>query len=163
MVKRKNRTKLIKIVKRVVVVTLSFVLLAFVGAFLYLAWEGDTRPMVSIADKFKPLDGWVFKKESIMPPKNICMSDVPCPSMWRTYSLESRISQEDFVKFAKQGGFEDSEIGECKLDVSLYSHGLVSYCSTKPKIINQYKVYLSSTVHTDNESYCTVGIDIEGI
>lgn len=91
-------------------VTLSFALLVFVGAFLYLAWEGDTRPMVSVADKFKPLDGWVFKRESIVPPKNICMSDVPCPSMIRRYKLTSRISKDDFIKFVRQGGFSSEDV-----------------------------------------------------
>lgn len=151
----------IKILKRAALTVLALTFAGFAGAFAYLAWEGDTRPMVAVADKFKPLEGWAFKEESIVPPKNICMSDVPCPSMWRVYSLKSRISQEDFVKFVKQGGFEDSEIRECKLEASPYSHGRELYCSTKVKNIDGYKVGISSTVDTEDESYCSISISIE--
>lgn len=74
----------------------------FVGAlFVMNQWTGDTKPIIAMADRFKPASGWTLSGENIQPPRMYCVGNVPCPMLARSWETETPVSKDGFEEFAE--------------------------------------------------------------
>lgn len=82
-------------------------LFVLVAAFMII-YQGSTRDIVAVADKFQPGPGWVMESEQIEPPRIICLGDVACPSVTRTWRLDEKLDEENFASLMKIYGSQGS-------------------------------------------------------
>ncbi len=142
---------------------LAVVLAVILTPFLILAtivlWQGDTKPMVAVADQLQPLDGWVLESENITAPRAICLGDNQCPSMYRRYRVPKVLSEAEFFAFVSKIGFSKMNISGCELYDGNYS-GLEKYCETTSLAKNNYIVSVSSLANKKS-SYSYVYISVK--
>lgn len=57
--------------------------------FVYF-WEGSTKPILAVADKFQPGSAWILEQETIRAPRIVCESiDVECPYVGKSWRSET--------------------------------------------------------------------------
>lgn len=93
------------------VVSLLFVVVA-VTAFSFL-YEGSTRPILSVADKFTPDSSWNVLDTKTVPPRIACVDGVRCPSVHRVWGTGSPVSKDYLKKFILDSGISMEISGDC--------------------------------------------------
>src|SRR5690606_33894070 len=82
-----------------IAIIVGVILLATIATLVYLVlWTGSTKEIEAIADKFQPGESWTLVNERIEPPRMVCLGDVACPSISRTWNSQEMISREQYTK-----------------------------------------------------------------
>lgn len=76
-----------------------------IGFGFWLAYEGDPKEIVSVADQFKPGAEWKLTKDDIEPPSNTCI-DVECPSVSRKWESDTILSRQDLETMIHESRLE---------------------------------------------------------
>ena len=110
-----------------------------VGFGFWLAYEGDPKEIVSVADQFKPKPEWQLTQNSVEPPRNSCI-DIVCPSVGRSWILPQKLNRENFEQIAYIGNTKLTITPDC-FEKDEEGHVLES-CDAVG-IINNYDVVLT--------------------
>ncbi len=114
MAQDKKRVSFWQIVKRFLLglgVLLGFVIAFFIFAVVY---QGDTKPILSVADQFKPDKSWKLTEERVEPPRIICAGDIACPSVARWWIHEKPLSLGELRSIMDSTGWRYSIKGNCE-------------------------------------------------
>lgn len=131
---------------------IAFILLA-------LVWRGDTKEIVGIADQFKPDSSWHLKYDVVEPPVLVCLSDVPCPNVDRTWSTGMIISKQQFADKLADAGWDFPIVGDCLAKSGVGGSG-ITLCSAKGKI-KGFRVTARVEGIIDNPSESEVQVYLE--
>lgn len=111
------------------------VLVAFI-LFLFL-YEGSTKPILSVADKFQPDPSWELVGESVEPPRFVCLNSVRCPSVSRVWNTGELVGKDEFKQILASSGLNFPIDGDCKRKTGVY--GSVTLCSASG-MVSEMKV-----------------------
>lgn len=95
-------------VKRILIGVGIVVALIAIWYIIAVFWQGSTKPILAVADKFRPDQSWIMKKETIRPPKIVCESvDIVCPEVTRYWESkdDKGLSYEQFADLLKSAGW----------------------------------------------------------
>ncbi|MCL2869748.1 hypothetical protein FWF48_02995 [Candidatus Saccharibacteria bacterium] len=85
----------------------------FVFFWLATSIPGDTKPILTEADKLKVEPSWKLESERVVPPYLVNFGDVASPSVTRTWKLPGEMSEEEFKQLIRNSGWDESAIS-CK-------------------------------------------------
>ena len=114
MAKSKKERSLKRVFKRILLgigAVAAFMIAFFIFAVVY---KGDTKPILSVADQFKPGDSWKLTEERVEPPRIMCAGDIPCPSIVRWWIRDKLLSIEEFRSIMDSTGWQYSIKGNCE-------------------------------------------------
>lgn len=83
------------------------------GIVFIFFYQGSTRSILKVADKFQPDESWIMITERVEPPQIICLNSVPCPSLHRAWETVDPLAREDLQHFAASSGETLSIEGNC--------------------------------------------------
>ena len=88
-------------------------LIVLVGLLIYaVSWRGSTKDIEGVADSFKPLDGWRQTDSRIVPPQFLCLMG-NCPEMSKSWTVNSKITQNDVKKFIENFSQVNTNHSQC--------------------------------------------------
>ncbi len=154
MAKSKKERSLKRVFNRVLLgvgVVAAFIIAFYIFAVVY---RGDTKPILSVADQFKPGDSWKLTEESVEPPRIMCAGDVACPSVLRRWSRDKPLTYDELRSLMEATGWEYSIRGVCDpSNLDRYT------CSVTAK---DYSAAMSIYVwlQVDSSSHGQISIDI---
>lgn len=64
----------------------------------------NTERILAVADRFIPNPSWEPIVDNYEPSRFLCIGDVACPSVHRSWRTDEQFSYEDFIQFMEQGG-----------------------------------------------------------
>src|SRR3990167_11149633 len=86
----------------------SVIIIIFFGFMIYgivtFFYRGSPAEILSVTDQFKPEKDWVLVSEHVEPPGNFCI-DIDCPSVGRTWTIPSPVSEEEAYRRLSQAGW----------------------------------------------------------
>lgn len=149
MVKGKKTTSFWKIARRILLGV--GVICGIVVAFLIFAvfYGGDTRPILSVADEFKPDSSWKLTEERVEPPRIMCAGDIACPSVFRKWVRKQPISIDELQSIMRATGWRYFEKGKCE----------PSSCMLSANDSTGMSIYVYTDVNSDlteNELYLSI-------
>lgn len=154
MAKSKKERSLKRVFKRILLgigAVAAFMIAFFIFAVVY---KGDTKPILSVADQFKPGDSWKLTEERVEPPRIMCAGDVPCPNVLRRWNRDKPLTYDELRSLMDATGWEYSIKGVCDLNsLDRYT------CSV---IAKDYSAAMSIYVwlQVDDSSHGQISIDI---
>lgn len=81
--------------------------ICLIGGFLYwLTWTGSTAHIESVADQFKAPSSWKLVGSYSKPPSTVCLEG-SCPSLSRTWTTPTPLTEEELSAVTKQSGWGD--------------------------------------------------------
>ncbi len=133
-----------------IVLGLIIVIAAVLGIGIWtLFWTGSTKDVEAVADKFHPPSAWTLVDEQVEPPRMVCLGDVPCPQVTRTWKGDSEISYGDLKKMLADAGWDFAIQGDCTLSDN--ASGNVSLCHASGNVdgFGVYVDYYTQIAHKD--------------
>lgn len=134
--------------------------LGFAVLFTMNQWTGDTKPMIAVADRFVVPADWKLVSERIEPPRRLCVNDIPCPSMGRTWRLPNIIDKNEFESFIGGAGLSQSSVRDCEFNP--LTSGRRSFCRASG-VIDGYKVEVGGEVNPERLDSMEVSITVKEI
>lgn len=129
----KNQSKIVKIGKTIftviaaVVVSVGLLMLIFALGNI----PGDTKPILRVADKFKPGSQWQLKDENVRSPVLMCISG-PCPSVSRTWEVNDVVGTKELQAMLDQTEWRFPITGDCEESLQTASN-YSALCSAEGK------------------------------
>ncbi len=106
----------------------------FVLAILINNVSGSTQPIKAAADKFRAPENWKLIGDQVIPPRFFCVGDVACPSLHRTWGLDTPLTKIEFEKLLSNSRLLLPVDSEC-IESPRFS-GSVPLCTANGKIDN---------------------------
>ena len=101
-------------IKRDLGISIGIFFIVIIGIAIWSTWSGNSREIESVANQFKPDSSWRLVSSRTEPPRNMCLGDTACPSIWRLWALQSPIENVDqFQKIATIDGNKMKILDEC--------------------------------------------------
>ena len=97
-----------KIASVVVVVLVA----SLAGFFYWATWEGSTKEIVAVADKFQPESSWRQVTNQVVPPRTTCL-EANCPSVHRVWEMKEIPTKQELEKLLINAGWEFEIEGDC--------------------------------------------------
>lgn len=104
--------------------------------FMFI-YQGSTRPILDVANKFNPGVGWKLESERVEPPRIVCLNSVSCPSVHRVWVTENNIEKIDMVSYLKEAGWSQDVKGDCVVHNNVSGTG-TSVCEMSESVINGF-------------------------
>lgn len=115
-----------------------------VGLGFWLAYEGDPKEIISVADQFKPGVEWKLTNNHVEPPQNSCI-DIECPSVSKTWESSTIITMNSLDQLIQQAGWQPTYESDC---FKITEERPTSWCDVEFKVGNYY-VTLDATNRMD--------------
>lgn len=139
-----------------ILIVLSIAAALFIGFMIFaLFYRGSTKPILAVADKFKPDSSWRLTQESIEPPMLLCIGDLPCPNASRTWERDTPATRDELLSYLpeewRKGAeasihcFADTQTLSC--DIALTDKG--------------YYISIGSSTSTGLTKSFIIGIDVK--
>lgn len=120
--------------------------------------RGDTRPILSVANKFKPAASWQIQADTVTPPLIFCIGGVRCPSVHRSWAAGD-LTGDEFKAILGRIGWNFPIEGDCD-KVPPGGGSAVMMCSAKGKVDGfDIQVRISGTASNLDERF--VGLSVE--
>lgn len=132
--------------------------LILVVIFMFL-YQGSTREIVSVANQFQPGAGWKLESERVEPPRIVCLNSVPCPSVFRAWSIETDVSKEDIESVLMKSNFQLMLNGDCMIPKNVSGTG-VSVCKAQG-VVNGYRVQLTVTKSQSFQNNTHISLNLD--
>lgn len=88
-------------VKKAARITIISLVVVFVvaGVVAWAAtWTGSTKDIRAVADQFRPPASWQLVDEMIEPPRMLCLQDVACPSLHKSWKTSHIVTKGEFIE-----------------------------------------------------------------
>jgi hypothetical protein len=106
---------------------------AFIAVVIFMfLYQGSSKEIVAVADKFDPGEGWVLESESVTPPQIICYGGT-CPEVVRKWKLKGSVDSTNLKAIMNSlKNFQSSSTENCALEeiksenlcnIQLYQNG----------------------------------------
>lgn len=131
---------------------------AAIGSTVYwLAWEGDAKPIVAVADEFKAPPDWKIKTNHVEPPRHACI-DIECPSVTRSWKSSRPVETDELSRIVANTRWNSSIKGDCNLSNSA-AQNKYSLCSTKG-VVDGYNVKVIVTRDLEDPSVTAISLHL---
>ena len=132
-----------------------------VGSIIFVSvYEGSTKEITAVADQLKPDADWGQAKSSVNPPRLLCLGDVTCPYLSRSWTIQKPLSGADFISQVKQSGWTFKTEYDCGADNILNSGSPGTICEARgTKDGYDFIVSLSGTSDKPQERNITLSLE----
>jgi hypothetical protein len=96
--KQRDKPPMRKIIKRILLVIIAVFILLITTILFMVYWQGSTKDISAEADNFKTPPSWTLTREQIDPPRILCISDIPCPYVSRTWKIPGQITYNELTR-----------------------------------------------------------------
>lgn len=137
------------------------IILALGGLFYYVFIRniaGSTQPILGVANRVKVPEDWKLESEQIEPPRFICLGDVKCPSLQRTWRTPQEVSLTELQALSSSANLSLSPENSCDYRASVSGGGPICILSGSE---DELEVSITYWHHTTPqiENYVVLGID----
>jgi hypothetical protein len=139
-----------------ILIVLSIATALFIGFMIFaLFYRGSTKPILAVADKFKPDSSWRLTQESIEPPMVLCIGDLPCPNASRTWERDRPATKDELLSYLPGDWLRDAE---ASIDCSMDNQALSCDIALTEK---GYSISIGSYASTGLTRSFIIGIDVK--
>lgn len=114
-------------------IVIGSILTLAVGYLIIGSIKGDTRPILSVANEYKPDPAWRLRNENVTPPLIFCVGGVRCPSVHRSWKLGTIISKDNFRAVLDRSGWNFSITGDCEPPLNVSGETGITICEARGK------------------------------
>ena len=81
-------------------IAVSIAAALFIGFMIFaLFYRGSTKPILSVADEFKPDSSWRLAQEQVEPPRLLCIGSMSCPGVSRTWERDTPMTKNELMSY----------------------------------------------------------------
>lgn len=81
-------------------IAVSIAAALFIGFMIFaLFYRGSTKPILSVADEFKPDSSWRLAQEQVEPPRLLCIGSMSCPGVSRTWERDTPMTKDELLSY----------------------------------------------------------------
>lgn len=144
---------------KILLIIIAVIALLIGGSWLWLSYGGSTRDIETAANQLKSDDTWTLTAEHIEPPRNVCIGDNACPSVFKSWKVNHVITSDEFRDILSQSGWNFPVEGMC--DIATGGNGAgTTICSAQGRT-DEYVVNLSINGAADHPNESTVVLSLE--
>lgn len=114
------------------IITMFVILLGIFLTFVF--YRGSPDKILSVADQFKPPTSWKLESNDVTPPQTICLGDVACPSVSRSWKTEE-VSQTELNSILRKTRWGMRIDEDCKFPSDASGTSII-LCSTNGTLDN---------------------------
>lgn len=126
------------IAKKIAFIVAGIVVVLIAAVAFLLFWHGNTKEILSVADKFRPSSSWKLESELVRPPAFTCLNGGTCPEVSRSWEIKDSLTKQQFTSLIRSSGWMFSIEGDCTLPKNSFGED-VSICSAEG-VDNNYNV-----------------------
>ena len=150
--------------KNLLNVLTAFMIIApilLVGSIIFVSvYKGSTKEITAVADQFKPDADWVETNNNVTPPMILCLSDIKCPSVYRSWTANRPVSTDELIEKIKHAGWGNLKIeGDC--NTTSFASGTPSGICDAYGTVGEYDVSVGLSATSNEPQKRTIGISIE--
>jgi hypothetical protein len=103
-------------------------LLFAVPTAIFLSNDVDSVPMVAVADRLRPQQGWIKEGENITS-RHAMLTDTRPGTMWRSWTVPQKVDDIDLEGYAKEAGYEVVGERRCEYNTSTRTDSTFPSCT----------------------------------